>query len=1113
MSACPSISPPRTPGEDRLSVHFAAKSTTPTSDTSSIIDDVSFDYVWDKQGNFIRKSKDDISPKLNYSLPSNQSSPPTPPESPSQPEPLPKPPSPDILDSPLTRGSLSRSESAYPILSGSGVGTSTTVQNDKPVRPFQRVASGPAIAMAPSNLPPATSTQSKPRMVARRVTMEDGRDRLEPIGASRSRQTLDSNAPSYALLEEKENISDADEVPHAEIYRASIATKHRSSPPLVTRSVSSASTRVPAARAAYLANGASSLGGKPLSDVPVPQRSQYSRQNLAGARAGRIMKSTSGTKYINSSAAANFDRISEFEASDNENAGSRYSPKVSVGGEDTEPEDEPARVTVDPAMVPLPAAPIPAGIVPIGSVRSRTQLSVNTAAPSSTLSLQPGSGRPRRSASLSEAALNNDEYQMQLQQQYQNPSSRPGTSLGLNGDSSAGARRITTQQREKQEAEMRAENKKYLAQEESERREHDMRQQQSRQSPSPTHAASLKPVYSHRRRDSDTLRSSAPPLSATMSGSPTVVEHQRASPPLSSRLQVRYSPSNGEGHISPTSKGRTSPPAAKGRTSPPAAKGRVSPPAAKGRVSPPTAKGRLSPNPIAGREIAKHRRSPTAPEPRNIESIAPEKPQPVGKTWTSAERADGRDEYEFAVPAIPAERRERQQDREKDREYQLENRERERRGHQSQLSLQQQYSQSAPSIGTSQSANAQLPSLLAPLNRHIVVNKKAYARLDMIGKGGSSRVYRVLSATNELHAIKRVSLDKTDSETMSGYMNEIALLKRLEGNNRIIRLIDSELKPGIHGGKGHLLLVMECGEIDLAKLLVEQMKEKVNMIWVAYYWQQMLEAVHVIHEEKIVHSDLKPANFVLVRGQLKLIDFGIANAIANDTTNIQRDHQIGTVNYMSPEAIELPDGMRRLKVGRPSDVWSLGCILYQMVYGHPPFQHLSVYQKMKAIPDSSYDIDYPEFTTPTVASSRNSTGGAGAGESVEPPTKLEHLKQKVRSDVIETMKKCLCRNPKDRADISKDLLKDGWLTMQCGKLWNGFLFSRLFDEWLCVGTEPEPPTLKDLLQDDETVIDPHYMSQLLTYGIKLASTSDTSSENLLAQAKRLVLELRAIRHP
>ena len=95
----------------------------------------------------------------------------------------------------------------------------------------------------------------------------------------------------------------------------------------------------------------------------------------------------------------------------------------------------------------------------------------------------------------------------------------------------------------------------------------------------------------------------------------------------------------------------------------------------------------------------------------------------------------------------------------------------------------------------------------------------------------------------------------------------------------------------------------------------------------------MLQAVHVIHEEKIVHSDLKPANFVMVRGVLKLIDFGIAKAIANDTTNIQRDQQIGTVNYMSPEAIEetqRTDGKKVMKLGRASDVWSLGCILYQV---------------------------------------------------------------------------------------------------------------------------------------------------------------------------------------
>jgi len=340
-----------------------------------------------------------------------------------------------------------------------------------------------------------------------------------------------------------------------------------------------------------------------------------------------------------------------------------------------------------------------------------------------------------------------------------------------------------------------------------------------RQSPSPTHsqAQSSRPTYGHRRRDSDTLRNVVPPLSATSVGSPTVVEYQRRSSP-SSRLGMRYSPPNT---------------LVKGRSSPPVSKGRVSPPS-KGRLSPPAAS-----NVGAGREVARHRRSPTAPEPS---SLRDSEQQPTGKTWAGAggERGTTREEdYEY--------------ERERERE-----RERDRRTHQSHMSLQHvaqqpQYSQSMPALA----AQSQLPAAAAQ-RHHIVVgviyihnnlscllngvcqvNKKAYARLDIIGKGGSSRVYRVLNNANELYAIKRVSLDKTDAETMSGYMNEIALLKRLEGNSRIIRLIDSELRPGPGGSKGHLLLVMECGEIDLARLLQEQMRDPLNMVWVAYYWQQV----------------------------------------------------------------------------------------------------------------------------------------------------------------------------------------------------------------------------------------------------------------------------------
>ncbi len=150
-------------------------------------------------------------------------------------------------------------------------------------------------------------------------------------------------------------------------------------------------------------------------------------------------------------------------------------------------------------------------------------------------------------------------------------------------------------------------------------------------------------------------------------------------------------------------------------------------------------------------------------------------------------------------------------------------------------------------------------------------------------------------------------------------------------------------------------------------------------------------AVNTVHEAKIVHCDLKPANFLLVQGTLKLIDFGISKAIMNYTTNIVRENQVGTVNYMSPEALQetsisTQDHRGRLKIGRPSDIWSLGCILYEMTFGKPPFaQFTTLIQRLHKILDPGYEIEFPQNYP--------------------------------NSDLIGVIKGCLLRPPKERLTL------------------------------------------------------------------------------------------------
>lgn len=278
----------------------------------------------------------------------------------------------------------------------------------------------------------------------------------------------------------------------------------------------------------------------------------------------------------------------------------------------------------------------------------------------------------------------------------------------------------------------------------------------------------------------------------------------------------------------------------------------------------------------------------------------------------------------------------------------------------------------------------------------IQINGTKYEKLELIGKGGTGKVYKIIDQKRNVFALKKIKIRSFGTENLHSCINEISILKILRHHYRVVQLKNADISL-----KNDLIyMVFEYGECDLNRLLKQNPISLSKDSFLKFLWRQILETVQAIHQERIVHGDLKPANFLIIEGSLKIIDFGIAKPIQNDTTNITRTSQIGTLNYMPPESVlDIPsfcERKKKFRLSRSADVWSLGCILFQMVYGKTPFYHLTMMKKIQAIVNKSFEISFLPTKTPLV------------------------------TDVL---KNCLQRNPDSRPSIP-ELLKHPFLVSE-----------------------------------------------------------------------------------
>ena len=206
---------------------------------------------------------------------------------------------------------------------------------------------------------------------------------------------------------------------------------------------------------------------------------------------------------------------------------------------------------------------------------------------------------------------------------------------------------------------------------------------------------------------------------------------------------------------------------------------------------------------------------------------------------------------------------------------------------------------------------------------------KKYEILQKLGKGAYGIVWKAIDKrTKEIVAIKKnfdAFQNATDAQRT---FREIVFLQELNGHENIIRLqnvIRAENDRDIY-------LVFDFMDTDLHAVIRANILEDIHKSYIIY---QTLKCMKYMHSANLLHRDLKPSNLLLnSECHMKMADFGLARSLdTKDTTTVPLlTDYVATRWYRSPEIL-----LGSNKYQMAADMWSVGCILIELLLGKPAF--------------------------------------------------------------------------------------------------------------------------------------------------------------------------------